>query len=807
MVVKIASYNDGTTSYNAEVEETKWTDYRIIARLNECAEAVITLADPTGSLMRKYNVDANDVFIGPGRLTIEKPAGTDIFDGRVLKALGDSGSATGRLLCKDWLSQLEDPIVTKDMREDLDGSGLRESGLKPHVDSVVYVGPVYTSGADYYMFDDDMDWDVDEWNGKYLVLASAVAGKQTISTGPYNHGIDDQAGGGVTDDGNVENTWVADGSVHTMSQDADFYFRVLYRFRINVFDGTLSSWSDVTGVNVVIDASLENSGVNLLAHSATVASVRVYNNDTGFYESIGTIDSQSAEVSIKRYSFAVPKEKLDSLDTGAGDGVLYADIRVYCTSAGSGTVFKVDKIAYELETFTLGHSAAILIEDTFRSYSADFDYACMYEDGVGYTDETTDMADAGAGDVQLLPNPLSRNDCFYFGCDVVFQEFKITISQAGVHDGSITWQYWDGDSWESLAGVTDGTNDFETAGASLVVSWTVPSDWATCAVNGQTHYWVRAWQWAIAPAITVTPLATQGWAQASNGNRLEVNTDLSTANLGLWVECPYSIVQPVYKHIDTAEGGTLVSDHDPLVTLTAAAGIEHTSGFSTRRYENHVPLVILQDLANIDKVAFYIPLGTTALTWKSTFNDAAPTAMTDASVIKWGYEYSFIDVRNGYILYGPKINDDLLRLDTKDITGGDPGADSKSTYGVSRYGVIKNAGVTSEYELSTLGSAIVERDEDVLLFLNCDIAGLSALRLGDEVSITSTIMGLTAEKYVIIYWEYSYSGNITKLRLHPRLSTKGFVQHRIFSEDIRRQQSDLRQITADANYPAPETST
>lgn len=801
MVVKIASYNDGTSSYNTEVEETKWTDYRIIARLNECAEAVITLADPTGSIMRKYNVDANDVFIGPGRLTIEKPAATDIFDGRILKAVGDSGSATVRLLCKDWLSQLEDPIITKDMREDLDGSGLRQSEIKANLEALTtftgigdITSPLYTSGADYYMFDDAMSWDIEGFDGYYVVLPLDHVGEQIITIGPFAEDLL----GATTRTGGFRNMWEHDDDVCVYTHAAGVAGSE-GEFRLFANEGSLGA--KATAITCTMTYQYYNgSGDGIFYYwDATGAGARVA-IDTVIMGADANAPYRTLSVTLTPDQVA--KAQVDD------DGLIKFE---FWTAAvgGETPIINVNKwnITATVNVAS-GHSALIIIEDTRKTGDEAFDDARMYEAGVGYTDETVDINDkVGAQDVTFFPDPLSRNDVFYFGHNNQFNEIKLAITVAGNHAGTFIWQYWDGNSWESLSSVNDGTSGFKGTAGHKTVSWTLPSDWATTTVDGQTHYFVRAWQATIAPAVVTQAKGDYGYVVNGAGNILEVDTDLSMTGLGLWECCPYSIVQPVYKHIDTAEGGTLVSDHDPLVTLTAAAGIEHTSGVSTRRYENHVPLVILQDLADIDKVAFYVPIGTTALTWKSTFNDGAPTAMTDASVNKWGFEYSFVDVHNGFILFGPMINDNVMKLDTKDIAGGDPGADSKSTYGVSRYKVERKAGVCSEYDLSALGSALVERDEDVLLFLNCDIAGLSALRLGDEVSITSTYMGLTAAKYVITYWEYSYSENITKLRLHPRLSTKGFVQHRVFAESIRQQQNALELIAADVDYLPAETST
>lgn len=297
-----------------------------------------------------------------------------------------------------------------------------------------------------------------------------------------------------------------------------------------------------------------------------------------------------------------------------------------------------------------------------------------------------------------------------------------------------------------------------------------------------------------------------------NPNKLEVGTDLTAAATRIWEKINYCIVRAAYKHIDSDETpGDLITDGstgsgpDPLVVITAAGTVEHTSSFSTRRYENSTRFKIIKDLAEIDRVAFFMEIGTTVFTWKSTFNDGAPTAMTDASVLKWSGEHSFFDVRNGFILYGPEQNDSLLRVDTADISP-DPGVDSKEKYGVTRSRTVNNRGVNNQYELTELGTALVERDEDALLFLRCEIAGLSALRLGDEVSITSSYMGLTAEVYVITEWEFGWGENITRLRFHPRLSTKGFVKHRIFSDAIRRLGQDTQKLEDNVTYDTAASS-
>jgi len=79
MKLMVSSYNNGGTAWNAEAEETELLSYSIIHAFNKPAECNIVLADPSGTLMQKYNADANDVYLGVGKITLEDPTGTDIF--------------------------------------------------------------------------------------------------------------------------------------------------------------------------------------------------------------------------------------------------------------------------------------------------------------------------------------------------------------------------------------------------------------------------------------------------------------------------------------------------------------------------------------------------------------------------------------------------------------------------------------------------------------------------------------------------------------------------------------------------------
>jgi len=126
MKLMVAPYNNGASTWS-EAEETAFRSYSIDHQFNKPARANIILADPTGAILRKYNTDANDVYIGVGKITIEDPTGVDdVFYGRILRAVGDSSARTVTLECEDIMGQLADEEITYDMREKLKGD-LRQS--------------------------------------------------------------------------------------------------------------------------------------------------------------------------------------------------------------------------------------------------------------------------------------------------------------------------------------------------------------------------------------------------------------------------------------------------------------------------------------------------------------------------------------------------------------------------------------------------------------------------------------------------------------------------------------------------------
>lgn len=141
-----------------------------------------------------------------------------------------------------------------------------------------------------------------------------------------------------------------------------------------------------------------------------------------------------------------------------------------------------------------------------------------------YVDETSDANSVGANDFPLVASPSGdpEGDIIYLGAMGQFAFIRIDFDTAGGtwDNDSITWKYWDGDSWEALSGISDGTNSFKTVG-SQKVSWTSPTDWATTQVNEINAYWVAAEFTDSGKTVDTQPLGDQIW----RGGRLFVTPD------------------------------------------------------------------------------------------------------------------------------------------------------------------------------------------------------------------------------------------------------------------------------------------
>jgi len=136
-------------------------------------------------------------------------------------------------------------------------------------------------------------------------------------------------------------------------------------------------------------------------------------------------------------------------------------------------------------------------------------HAALLKDNTVYTDYTEQANNTTVGDVQLLPtSPVVNQDGFMFGSKTQFDKITVTISTAGAGTWTITFKYWNGSAWASLSGVSDGTTHFRAAAGARDVTFTVPTDWVSCEIDGIEAYWIKA-DLTSYTSKTVIPLATQ----------------------------------------------------------------------------------------------------------------------------------------------------------------------------------------------------------------------------------------------------------------------------------------------------------
>jgi len=154
------------------------------------------------------------------------------------------------------------------------------------------------------------------------------------------------------------------------------------------------------------------------------------------------------------------------------------------------------------------------------------------DDGGVYVNETTPFGEATADDVEVLPATPAADDAFYVGHGTE-QFARIDLNTTTQGDGvwTITWEYWDGDAWVALAGVTDGTTGFTSATGWASVTYTLPTDWSQCTIDGVLGYWIRARVSAYTSATTA-PQVGQGWVITCDATWVDDTTDFTDAGAG-----------------------------------------------------------------------------------------------------------------------------------------------------------------------------------------------------------------------------------------------------------------------------------
>lgn len=139
------------------------------------------------------------------------------------------------------------------------------------------------------------------------------------------------------------------------------------------------------------------------------------------------------------------------------------------------------------------------------------------DDGGAQTDETVAANSAAANDMTLLPLAPAVNDAYYFGSNRMFTILTLNIGTAGTpaYNPGVAgwlgaWEYYDGDSWETVSTIVDGTVGFTTAVGNHDVTYDLPDNWNATNVNGINAYWLR-YRITEFNTLLAQPLGTQSW--------------------------------------------------------------------------------------------------------------------------------------------------------------------------------------------------------------------------------------------------------------------------------------------------------
>ncbi len=143
-----------------------------------------------------------------------------------------------------------------------------------------------------------------------------------------------------------------------------------------------------------------------------------------------------------------------------------------------------------------------------------------------FVDETIDANDPGDNDWLLFLAGAGEEVGDYVAIGYVEQFGGVIFDNVnGVRgvDGVVVWEYWDGDSWEVLADVTDGTAGFTVVAADdQSLTFSIPADWAPQVLNESASlFYIRA---RITTVYSTNPVYDQGFI-------LPASTEIGTGSI------------------------------------------------------------------------------------------------------------------------------------------------------------------------------------------------------------------------------------------------------------------------------------
>ena len=300
----------------------------------------------------------NRIWIGASKITLEYPDSTDVFYGRIKRVVGDTVSRTVTLECKDWLDQLDEEIITYEMREKLGTTDLRQSKLRSDVDGDRI--PVENNGGVFSVFDDgDYDDDGgmafvnDKYNGMKMFLTVGMAGTKTWTFHPF----DSTTGGGF--DGvygdDVEAVWVNNSTVDGGFDDNNWTLE--YHFHVELGHNTPSDFyvhDSITACRIKCVHQISQLGGTNHAH------LQIYDNNAADWSAdITHITEADARTEM---SHTVPMEIVPFIVDATGE----LNLRYEIEQVGGNVTIAIYYLEVQIDTTSTGYNLGITINDTIN---------------------------------------------------------------------------------------------------------------------------------------------------------------------------------------------------------------------------------------------------------------------------------------------------------------------------------------------------------------------------------------------------------------------------------------------------------
>lgn len=162
--------------------------------------------------------------------------------------------------------------------------------------------------------------------------------------------------------------------------------------------------------------------------------------------------------------------ELHNLITSSGGGA-YTGLQPYLAAVSAQVHPLFAELARQVLGETVFDNAGDITEvfaPNYQSRTADRVYQGI--DGA-LADETADAASVGTGDITLFT---ANNHALYIGSRYKFSQIVAALSTLASASITPTVQYWNGNAWTNVTGLTDNSTGFSE---NDTIKWTLPADW------------------------------------------------------------------------------------------------------------------------------------------------------------------------------------------------------------------------------------------------------------------------------------------------------------------------------------------